>query len=845
MTTKNLVWWTGVVEDRDDPQKLGRCRVRVFGYHHYDTKILPTKELPWAIPMQPITSAATSGVGTTPVGIVTGTWVMGFFLDGEEAQHPVIMGTIAGKPNTNTDTANKIVQAETNKNVVKDSYGNTVYDQGGNPLNSSVVVLNERDTLKPLNSTKLSLLFDAIANKLSAMDSTKIGDKGEIGKYQMPISTLVDLGYILRPAGGLITADLADDEANWTGKNGIRSKEGLVNSEALQETIMFEYTKSNYATMTRLGKITEDDDVAVVGGLLASAHIMGAKNADKLDKKDSSGQKAQDFFVLGNSSLGGDATEFLRTYQEAGNYLPKTATLNNEDLAKIIGFQDPNKKYPKYEYAGLSDINKLAIGDRSHLIFQIKENRKIESIPLARTEQTWDEPEPAYGGHYPYNQVIETEAGHVIEIDSTPNAERIQVFHKKGTYIEIDVNGSMVRKTVGENYEIMDRNNFVYVKGAHNLTVEGKTSILVRDNATIEVEGDLSVTGHGDTLVQSAGVMAVVAESAIVTAKKSMEIVTEGSLDLQGKDINLHSVGGAITIKSDRDLSLQSGNSYTLSLKGGISMLLDALSVKTKMGANTIKALTLSILNPPKKMQPDVTQIPVLQRRALNDDSFILDGGESGAQDYAKQRAENGEISNNIQLQPDPADVAKGNTRSLGPSTITPVGCEICDKFNNSFPRSFNLSKNFTLGHVLIGKYGPALVAQRGLQEKDIVCNLIQLAENCLEPIKKKYPDMVISSGFRIGTSTSDHGIGAAVDIVWPNRKLSDIKDIAEWITTNVPHRQCLLEYETYEGTDKIRVAWVHISFLTSNGRLVQSSFPPVQTFVNHQSKYSKLVNMA
>ena len=845
MMQKNLVWWTGVVEDRDDPQKLGRCRVRIFGYHHYDTAILRTKDLPWAIPMQSITSAAASGVGSTPVGIVTGTWVMGFFLDGEEAQHPVILGTIAGKPNTNTDTASKIFQEKSSTNVVKDVLGNTVYDNSGGAIKSTDVVLNERETLKPLTSTKLSILFDSIATKLSSMNTDKIGDNGELGKYQISVSTLVDLGYILRPAGGLITADIADNDANWTGKNGIRSKAGLINSEALQETIMFEYTKSNYATMTRLGKITEDDDIAVVGGLLASAHIMGPKNADKLDKKDSAGNRAKEIFVIANTALGGNATEFLRTYQESGNYLPKTTKLNNEDLAKIMGFQDPNKKFPKYEYAGLSDVNKLAIGDRSHLSFQIKENKKIESISIARTDQTWDEPEPAYGGHYPYNQVIETEAGHVIEIDSTPNAERIHVFHKTGSYIEIDVNGSMVRKTVGENYEIMDRNNFVYVKGAHCLTVEGKTSILVRDNATIEVEGDLSVTGHGDTLVQSAGTMAVVAESAIVTAKKSMEIVTEGSLNLQGKDVNIHSVGGAITIKSDRDLSLQSGKLNTLSLKGGLSLLMDAISVKTKMGANTIKALTLAILNPPDKKKPDVTPIPVLQRRALNDDSFILDGGESGALDYAKQRAANGEISNNIQLQPNAADVAKGATRSLGPSNITPVSCEICDKFNNSFPRSFNISKNFTLGNVLVGKYGPALVAQRGLQEKDIVCNLIQLAENCLEPIKKKYPDMVISSGFRIGTSTSDHGLGAAVDIVWPNRKLSDIKDIAEWITANVPHRQCLLEYETYEGTNKIRVAWVHISFLTNNGRLVQSNFSPVQTFVNHQSKYNKLVNMA
>jgi hypothetical protein len=525
--------------------------------------------------------------------------------------------------------------------------------------------------------------------------------------------------------------------------------------------------------------------------------------------------------------------------------LPNTSTLNNEELAKVKGFEDPNKKYPKYEYAGLSDVNKLAVGDRTHLSFQVKENNKIEKIPLAKTSQTWDEPEPAFAGNYPYNQVLETEAGHVIEIDSTPNAERIQIFHKKGTYIEIDVNGSMVRKTVGENYEVMDRNNFVYVKGAHCLTVEGKTSILVKDDAVIEVEGDLSVTGHGDTLVQSAGNMAVVADTAIVSAKNGLDIASEGAINIQGKSISMRSSSGAINIKSSSDLNLQSSSTGALSLKGGLTVLIDAAIIKTKMGANLIKAIALGVLTPPGKKTPNTTQIPVLQRKALNDDSFLLDSGETGASEYNKQRAAAGEISNNIQLKPNSTDLNNPNITSSGDYNITPVNCEICKQFNNSFPRSFKLSKSFTLGNLLVGKYGPALQAQRGLQEQDIVCHLIQLSENCLEPIKAKYPDMIISSGFRIGTNNSDHGVGAAADLVWPNRKISEIKEIAAWITANVPHRQVLLEYETYTGTDKIRVAWIHVAFLSNNGSLVKSQYSPVQTFVNHQSKYNKLVNLA
>jgi putative chitinase len=96
--TTGFHWWMGVVEDRMDPLYLGRCRVRILGYHTKDKAQLPTEDLPWAQPIQPIISAAMTGVGIAPVGPVEGTWVVGFFLDGDDCQQPVFMGTIAGIP---------------------------------------------------------------------------------------------------------------------------------------------------------------------------------------------------------------------------------------------------------------------------------------------------------------------------------------------------------------------------------------------------------------------------------------------------------------------------------------------------------------------------------------------------------------------------------------------------------------------------------------------------------------------------------------------------------------------------------------------------------------------------
>lgn len=89
-------FYFGVVEDaKNDELQLGRCRVRVVGIHTENKRDLPTDMLPWAIPLQPITSAGISGIGCSPTGIVEGSWVMITFID-TAFQQPVMMGTIGG-----------------------------------------------------------------------------------------------------------------------------------------------------------------------------------------------------------------------------------------------------------------------------------------------------------------------------------------------------------------------------------------------------------------------------------------------------------------------------------------------------------------------------------------------------------------------------------------------------------------------------------------------------------------------------------------------------------------------------------------------------------------------------
>lgn len=133
-------WWIGVVEDRLDPEKLGRVRIRIFGYHTDNKSLLPTEDLPWAIPIHPITSAASSGIGISPIGPLPGTWAIGFFLDGEDMQQPAFFGTIGTKTAELTFNIVPKSAGVVNKNSgqVLDNTGEVVTDSDGNPKKAGV-----------------------------------------------------------------------------------------------------------------------------------------------------------------------------------------------------------------------------------------------------------------------------------------------------------------------------------------------------------------------------------------------------------------------------------------------------------------------------------------------------------------------------------------------------------------------------------------------------------------------------------------------------------------------------------------------------------------------------------
>lgn len=92
-------FWMGVVENRTDPLGVGRCQIRVFGFHTDNLNELPTSDLPWALPALPTNASKSFSAPRT------GDYVIGFFSDGQSGQVPIYTGVLPGIISQSPDTS--------------------------------------------------------------------------------------------------------------------------------------------------------------------------------------------------------------------------------------------------------------------------------------------------------------------------------------------------------------------------------------------------------------------------------------------------------------------------------------------------------------------------------------------------------------------------------------------------------------------------------------------------------------------------------------------------------------------------------------------------------------------
>ena len=386
---EGIVWFTGVVEDRNDPLFLNRVRVRIYGNHTHDKQLIATPDLPWSEVLMPTTSPSLSGLGTTTHGLVEGSTVMGFYRDGRESQDPIIIGSFIGIP--------------------QDFYRiDETLDDSGNRSFQKIT----RTTTQGFNDPRLTTESD--------YDGTP------------------------------------------DGKNP-------------------KHINRNYGLTLAL---------------------------DKSPRKP------------------GETT---------GEIYPKTTYVNNSDINLLA--RGDTTTYPVITLVDgegtLLDETKVGPGPRN----ETGETLGVMAVTgQKRDKLTYLNP------IYPFNHVHETESGHIIELDDTPDYERIHLYHRTGSRIEIQKDGDYIEKVVRDKYSVVLGNDFVTITGDVVVNVAGNSYVNTTGNTTLTTGGNTTVTTTGNTLVDTTGTTTVNSTgNTDVTTPETLitsNVKIDGTLNVTGAQTN-------------------------------------------------------------------------------------------------------------------------------------------------------------------------------------------------------------------------------------------------------------------------------------------------------------------
>ena len=778
-----MKFYYGVVESREDPLKLGRCQVRVVGLHTHDKSVLPTSDLPWAQPMQPITSAAMNGIGWSPVGPVEGTTVIIFFAD-EYNQQPIMFGTVGGIPQSKA----AVIATEDTGNIATD--GGVISTPAGEPVkreDGSALTLGNKDEpithsvnnvtgtvdvaansiIKGIQNSVTAAAAALFGNNISSLVGTLAGAKKQT--LSLPASGLADsskptiIPAVEKPQDAKITAQPIPGKADPAVLNTDINLNPIPKYVRSGETAKAkECITALAAACDKVGltsKYAKSAILAIAGGETAwvprdEGHVYSQEallrifpsifkgNAD-LASEYSNGKKSKEEFFefiygnkfpkgisLGNKSPGDggkyygrgfnqltgksgyvQAMNDLKTYgvhvdlvnnpellnkdievaslacaifykknvkhpqddpgyfeaarkrtgadasggyekkgimyeyflgqsvlasstnkpsadkdrvytPEEVAYLPKEkqqALLEDRSENSLVGFKDPKGKYPLRNLVNEPDTNRLARGVIKETAIAYKDQTRSSGIP-APFGATWEQPLAPFGGEYPYNKVYETESGHIQMFDDTPGNETISLYHRTGTFLDVDANGTQVNKIIGDGYTIIDRNGLIYIAGKCNLTVGNSVNIMVMGDVNLEVNGatqavlhgqldlqcsnDFNMSVGGDFNLQVSGNMnsTVLGSSNSFIAGDSNQLVqNDYSIGINGK-MN-QKISGEASIESSNTLSVVGDTSLKLSSKGNLNafasakVLIDgaALMMQQKLASPGASAVTAPV----------------------------------------------------------------------------------------------------------------------------------------------------------------------------------------------------------------------------------------------------------
>lgn len=844
----------GVVESRADPLKLGRCKVRVIGVHTENTAVLPTKDLPWCVPMQPITSAGVSGIGVSPTGPVEGTFVVVIFRDEGTFQEPLMIGTLSGIPESKDQNLKdrNSGTAGTRYDGVKDIVGIDVEEGDGeadteqddtqaatgieNSPFSSGNVLRQVDSEGSRKQTQKQKQFSlgeytssGIKTSAGAVSSGDSTTGKAYGKYELPSYMTEDGPTTNRAANspalrfvrqeyyeqfkGLVPASrqfdtqwqsIAASDSDFEKKqrefhaqdtvtpavNDMRSS-GVDLSDrgpAVQELVF--NTVTEYGSAYPITRALAGKEVA----LLSDAEIIQAvqdskiKNLDDDFKKKTSEERdlikrkaTADRAAL--TDLAGDdgklteeEVKSIKRKVREGQAIPASGVTEPVTIASNdrSGFQDPFDLYPRKKWLNEQDTSRLARNEKTdQTILRSKEATLIKGVGTAGGG-SWDEPKSPYDAKYPLNHVYQSESGHVQEWDDSPNAERIHVYHRAGSFTEYHPDGTVVFKSVKDQFEITVKDRNIYVGGNCNITVKGDANIYSQGSLNMESDGDMTIKTGANLYIGAEG---------------KAEIVSNADLHL-GSNGNLHE--GAKNIMMNCSWFPQN----------------------VTAGDYAIGKIRVEVFD-------DDESAPTVE--ALNEEAAYQKAVESGAIAYDKATApiksSSGEMIS--QTKPDP-DIADLKPKAVDTKEVKCHG----DDALGSDPLSTNYKLADLTTSPVLSKV--KLKAQAGLTKCQIFDNLSELAKNVLEPIRSRYGNnFIITSAFReVGANArSQHPKGQAVDIQFPQLPADQYVHRAEEIT------KILLDYDQLILEHHGKAPVIHISYNKEGNRQQKKSTPDLRTY--------------
>lgn len=500
-----FVWWKGVVESRQDPLKLGRCKVRIFGWHKDGIDDQPTESLPWATPLLPLDA------GKNTIGPKEGDWVLGFFMDAENAQNPMMMHIIPGMNESKAPALDERIGHQDLRpdDILKGhqqpyppDFENTLQSQDGTGTTITEYSIKSRypddKLLREPDTSRFARGFSyGVVLKVSGLG--------------LGLDTAVKkLKETVKKSAAEPLNKLLDEKTNKLKEPKLILPRAI-NKEERKKTVEAGIELGSVVFQNLEGDITTPegrDAILRSGGYTAAGTVLWEQDGS-IFLVDIFGEFTKGKVFLENGS---DMTVSEVIPQPMG-HLYRTIL-----RPKILNALE-QKYVPIGEH--LDAEGEFAVFDRN-------------------VGAVWSEPLPPYRTQYPYNHVYESESGHLLEFDDTPGFERIHLIHRSGTFEEIHPNGLKVEKVVNDSYRYYLKHEYKHTEGKQFHTIDKGVRILGNTDGDNDAHYCICIGPNSNFNVTTLG------GQVNFHVDKEFQIFANGDVNVDCENAKIHSRGDTV-----------------------------------------------------------------------------------------------------------------------------------------------------------------------------------------------------------------------------------------------------------------------------------------------------------